>query len=72
LLDKPTNVHNADKSGFPLNNKHSAEKEATNIMRQRCIERGENITIVACTNAIRSFIPPVFIFKGKRFFTATL
>jgi hypothetical protein len=72
-FDKLANVYSADdESGFPLNNKPqnkaSEETGAKNGVSQTCVERGENVTFVPCTNAVGNFILP-FFFKGKIFYS---
>lgn len=71
LMDKPQLIYNADESGCQLNNKPTrkvfAEKGSRAVYAQTCVERGELVTVLACTNATGNFIPPMAIFKGKRF-----
>lgn len=71
LLHKPNLIYNADESGCAMNNKPIkkvfAEKGSKAVYSQTCVERGELVTILACTNATGNFIPPMAIFKGKKF-----
>ena len=58
-----------DENGLPLNNrppKILAEKGKKQVLSLSSVERGENVTVVACCNASGSYIPPLIIFKGKR------
>ena len=71
LFDKPHLIYNCDESGCQMNNKPNkklfAEKGCRAVYSQTCVERGELVTILACTNAIGNFIPPMAIFKGKKY-----
>ena len=70
LVDKPHLIYNCDESRFQLNNKPHKKlftiKGCGSVYSQTCVERGETVTVLACTNAIGSFIPPMAIFKGKK------
>lgn len=69
LCNQPTYIYNMDESGLPLNNrppKVIAEKGKREVVSLTSVERGENVTIVACCNASGNFIPPLVIFKGVR------
>ncbi|XP_063241227.1 uncharacterized protein LOC134541602 [Bacillus rossius redtenbacheri] len=70
-MTSPAAIYNCDESGFPLNNKPAskilAQKGSPTVVSQTCVERGENVTVVACTNAVGNYIPPFVIFKGKRY-----
>lgn len=60
-----------DGSAFPLNNCSrqivSAEVKREVVWSTR-IERGENITIIACINAAGTFASPIIIFTGSEKF----
>jgi hypothetical protein len=54
LLDKPHKFYNMDESGFPLNNRPQkivSAKEQWEVVSLTDVERGENVTVVACVNA---------------------
>jgi hypothetical protein len=68
LLEKPGNVHNADKNGFPLNNKPPSKvllKRVKNATSQTYVEGGEKFIILASRNAIGNFIP-LQLFTGEK------
>ena len=70
ILDKPQNIFNMDETGCPMNNKTEkvlAQKGSKVVYQRTNVERGENVTVVTCANATGSFIPPMAIFKGKRY-----
>jgi hypothetical protein len=66
IHEKPQLIFNKDEPGFPLNNispqivatKGAREVKFTNV------ERGENVTAVACCSASGVSIPPFVIFKA--------
>ncbi|KAJ4438724.1 hypothetical protein ANN_14671, partial [Periplaneta americana] len=63
-------IFNVDETGLPLNNfppKIVAAKSTREVVKKTSVERGENVTIVACFSASGVFIPPFAIFKGVRF-----
>lgn len=58
-----------DESGLPLNNrppKIIAQKGKKEVTSLTSVERGENVTVVACCNAAGSYIHLLIIFKGIR------
>jgi hypothetical protein len=69
LLDKPHKVCNTDESGFPLKNRPqkivSAKGKREDVSVTN-VERGENVTVVACFSAAGTYVPPVIIFEGIR------
>ena len=70
ISDKPHLIFNMDESGLPLNNapgKIVATKGSREVVKLTSVERGENVTLVACCSASGVFIPPFVIFKGVRF-----
>ncbi|KAJ4449181.1 hypothetical protein ANN_00577 [Periplaneta americana] len=69
LFDKPHCIYNMDESGFPLNNrplKIVSQKGKREVVSLTNVERGQNVTVVACCNAAGAYIPPMVIFKGVR------
>ncbi|KAJ4442643.1 hypothetical protein ANN_04232 [Periplaneta americana] len=69
LFDKPHCIYNMDESGLPLNNrplKIVSQKGKREIISLTNVERGQNVTVVACCNAAGAYIPPMVIFKGVR------
>ncbi|XP_063226226.1 uncharacterized protein LOC134533020 isoform X1 [Bacillus rossius redtenbacheri] len=67
LMGKPGNVFNVDESGLQLNNKPDkviAVKGSKDLHVLTSGEKGETISVIACTNAEGSFLPPYCIFKG--------
>lgn len=69
LMDKPSCIWNMDESGIQLNNKPGkvlASKGSKDVHVLTSAEKGENITVVACNNAVGTFLPPVLIMKGIR------
>lgn len=70
LGEKPERIFNVDESGFPLNNKPSkivCEKGQREVIKLTSVERGENVSVVACFSASGVYIPPFVIFKGVRY-----
>lgn len=65
----PERLYNVDEKGCRLTLHHQqtvlAEKGARRV-HLVAQEHAENVTIVACVNAIGTAIPPVVLFKGKR------
>lgn len=69
LKDKPQNVYNMDEKGCRLTIHHQQRVLAERgVKRVHMVapEHAENVTVVACCNAIGNAIPPMIIFKGKR------
>jgi hypothetical protein len=69
LFDKPESLYSLDKCGFPLNNrppKIISNKGKRKVVSLTNVERGENVTIVACCNASGMYILPMVIFKRLR------
>jgi hypothetical protein len=56
IINKPELINNADRSVCQLNNKSTDE----------CFPRRE-VSIPFCTSAFGNFIPPVTVFKGKKY-----
>ncbi|KAF2901188.1 hypothetical protein ILUMI_04997 [Ignelater luminosus] len=69
LRGKPGCVHNVDDTGMPLNNQPPniiAKKGSTDVVSMTSVERGQNVTVLACMNAAGQFIPSFVLFKGVR------
>lgn len=69
MMNQPNLVFNMDETGFPLNNKPSrivSEKGTKEVVALTSVERGENVTVIACCSASGAYIPPMVIFKGIR------
>jgi len=69
LFDKPDRIFNIDEKGCQLAVHHQQKVLAkTGSKRVHLVapEHGENVTVVACANAVGNVIPPIIIFKGKR------
>ncbi|XP_020287527.1 uncharacterized protein LOC109856551 [Pseudomyrmex gracilis] len=69
LWDRPECIYNQDETGLPLNNRPPniiAAKGSKDVISMTSVERGENVTVLACMNAAGQFIPPFVLFKGVR------
>lgn len=69
LRGKPECMYNVDETGIPLNNRPPniiAEKGSREVVSMTSVERGENVTVLACMNAAGQYIPPFILFKGVR------
>lgn len=69
VLDQPHRIFNIDEKGSRLTLHHPQQVLAKTGARNVHIvgpEHGENVTIVACANAIGQAIPPMIIFRGQR------
>lgn len=69
LFDKPGSVYNMDEKGCRLTiHKQQTVLAKTGVKRVHLVapEHGENVSIVACGNALGQAIPPTILFKGKR------
>lgn len=70
LFNCPERIYNCDETGFPLNNTAQnhiiAKKGSKQVISKTCVEKGENVTVLACTSPVGNFIPPFVIYKGKR------
>lgn len=68
LIGKPERIFNLDEKGIQLKLHKSpmvmAARGSKNV-HIRAAEHGENVTVVACVNAIGNAIPPIILFKGK-------
>lgn len=69
LKYKPGNIYNMDEKGCRLMLHHQQKVLAEKGSRRVHLigsEHGENVTIVACANALGHVIPPMILFKGQR------
>lgn len=69
LRGRPECVFNVDETGMPLSNRPPniiAQKGAKDVVSMTSVERGENVTVLACMNAAGQYIPPFVLFKGVR------
>lgn len=69
LRGRPECVYNVDETGIPLNNRPPniiAQKGAKDVVSVTNVERGENVTVLACMNATGQYIAPFVLFKGVR------
>ncbi|XP_069685882.1 uncharacterized protein [Periplaneta americana] len=69
LEGRPECLYNQDETGLPMNNKPPnvvAQKGSRDVVSLTNVERGENVTVMACVSATGAYIPPFVIFKGKR------
>lgn len=67
LHDKPALVYSMNETRFPVKNipiKIKKEEDPEQVLVLTRTEK-EEVTIVACCNAIGSYIPPLIIFKGE-------
>ncbi|KAJ4451546.1 hypothetical protein ANN_03012 [Periplaneta americana] len=72
LCDKPQLLYNVDESGLQLTYSSSqlvlAQKGSKRVHTATHSDRGETVTVVACTNATGSnWIPPMILYKGKSY-----
>ncbi|KAJ8896234.1 hypothetical protein PR048_001577 [Dryococelus australis] len=68
LLNINNLIHNADETGFQLNNRPEkilSMKGKRNAMSVTAKERGETVAVLTCVSATGVFLPPFLIFKGK-------
>ncbi|XP_045450942.1 uncharacterized protein LOC123659815 [Melitaea cinxia] len=69
LRGRPECIYNVDETGMPLSNRPPniiAQKGAKDVVSMTTVERGENVTVLACMNAAGQYIPPFVLFKGVR------
>jgi len=67
--NNPERIYNVDEKGIRLCQHKSfrvVAKRGTKRVYVRQPEHGENVTVVACVNALGNSIPPMILFKGKR------
>lgn len=69
LVKDPRRIFNADESGFPLcvnTGKVLTPKGARHVY-QVCSSSKQQLTVMACFNAIGNFVPPLIVYPGERF-----
>lgn len=69
IESKPERIYNIDEKGCRLTLHHQQQvlaKKGSKNVHVVAPEHAENVTIVACGNAIGQVIPPMIIFKGQR------
>lgn len=69
LINQPQLIYNMDEKGCRLNLHHQQQvlaKKGTKRVHLIAPEHAENVTVVACGNAVGQSIPPMVLFKGKR------
>jgi hypothetical protein len=69
LQHSPERIYDLDEKGIWLCLHRSATvltKKGAKRVYNRNQEHGENVTVVACENAIGNAVPPIILFKGKR------
>ena len=69
LFDKACYIYNMDETGMPLDHKQLkriAPKGMKKVYGQSSGNKCQ-ITILACSNAVGTVLPPMVIFKGERF-----
>lgn len=69
IMDKPQCIYNIDEKGCRLTLHHQQTVLAQRGARSVHLiapEHAENVTIVACANALGHAIPPMVLFKGQR------
>ncbi|XP_068086234.1 uncharacterized protein [Anabrus simplex] len=69
LKSRPQNIYYMDEKGVRLtlhHKQHVLSKTGAKRVHIVSREHAENVTVVACTNAIGNVIPPVVLFKGVR------
>lgn len=67
FTNHPEDIFNMDESGIQINNKPGkviATKGARDVYTLTSCEKGENVTVIACCNAVGNFLPPTLIYKG--------
>lgn len=70
---RPDNIYNVDESGITTVQKPSkcaSPKGIKQLGFKTSGERGQNVTIICCMNAIEKYIAPMFTFPRKRMMTA--
>ncbi|XP_053372904.1 uncharacterized protein LOC123565518 [Mercenaria mercenaria] len=68
LLDKPQNIYNLDETGLQPDHRPPNIIAKLNSKPQAITSpRSTTTTLIGCVNAIGNYVPPFFVFKGKRF-----
>ena len=67
LMNHPAQIYNMDESGMPLDARppNVIAKRGQKKVRYRQAGKKEQITVIACANAVGQSIPPMVIFEGK-------
>lgn len=65
LLQSPHLIYNIDEKKV-TNRRITPPKEGEKSVHDNAPEHAENVTGVACANALGQAIPPMVLFKGKR------
>ena len=65
LLNNPEQIYNMDESGMPLDPRppNVVAKHGMKKIRYRVSGKKEQITIIACANALGQCLPPMVIFE---------
>lgn len=69
LMNKPQQIFNMDEKGCRLTIHHQQKvlsRRGVKRVHMIAQEHAENVTVVACGNALGQAIPPMILFKGKR------
>lgn len=69
IKDKPQNIYNMDAKGCRLTMHHQQcvlSERGVRRVHMVAPEHAENVTIVACCNAMGNSVPPMILFRGKR------
>ena len=68
LMNCPSRIFNMDESGIPLDHKPSKVITLKGTKKVHCRTSGNKsqITVIVCTSAAGTVIPPMVIFEGKR------
>ena len=69
IMNLPSRIYNMDETGMPLDHKPPKVVARKGMKKVHCRTSGNKgqITILACSNAAGSVIPPMVIFEGQRF-----
>lgn len=68
IFNHPERIFNVDEKGIRLcvhKPPTVIAKKGAKRVHNRSQEHGENVTVVACVNALGNAIPPLILFKGK-------
>ena len=67
LMNHPAQIYNMDESGMPLDARppNVIAKRGQKKVRYRQAGKKEQISVIACANAVGQSIPPMVIFEGK-------
>ncbi|XP_033760780.1 jerky protein homolog-like [Pecten maximus] len=69
LIQNPRRIFNADESGFPLCMKCGKVLTQTGAkhVHQVVANTKQQITVMACFNALGDYVPPLIVYPGQRF-----